>query len=419
MAREEFENMKVKSLVTLGVTLLLIVLIGLLAVNGMHVGKYIFKSVGDSVSLGLDLRGGIYAVYLGDTSAEDFDAQMDATVTIMRTRLTNEGYTEATITRQGDDRIRIEIPDVSDPNEILNIVGTPAHLTFVDPDGNVVVEGSQIVEAYPAYDENNKPVVMFKMNDEATESFAKATTENIGKTISIQLDGENISTPTVQSAITEGSGIISGSSTIEEAQTLANLIMSGALPLDITLDSSSAVSATLGIDALSTSLKAGIIGLILVALFMIVMYRLPGVISVMALCIYTLIVMYAVCLVPGVQLTLPGIAGILLGIGMAVDGNVIIFERFREELKGGRSLEAAVNRGYKNALSSIIDSNVTTIIAGCVLLYFGTGSIKGFAMTLLIGVIASMISSVFVTRFLLKHLVRLGIGKNNLKLYSR
>ena len=419
MAREEFENMKVKSLVTLGVTLLLIVLIGLLAVNGMHVGKDIFKSVGDSVSLGLDLRGGIYAVYLGDTSAEDFDAQMDATVTIMRTRLTNEGYTEATITRQGDDRIRIEIPDVSDPNEILNIVGTPAHLTFVDPDGNVVVEGSQIVEAYPAYDENNKPVVMFKMNDEATESFAKATTENIGKTISIQLDGENISTPTVQSAITEGSGMISGSSTIEEAQTLANLIMSGALPLDITLDSSSAVSATLGIDALSTSLKAGIIGLILVALFMIVMYRLPGVISVMALCIYTLVVMYAVCLVPGVQLTLPGIAGILLGIGMAVDGNVIIFERFREELKGGRSLEAAVNRGYKNALSSIIDSNVTTIIAGCVLLYFGTGSIKGFAMTLLIGVIASMISSVFVTRFLLKHLVRLGIGKNNLKLYSR
>ena len=419
MAREEFENMKVKSLVTLGVTLLLIVLIGLLAVNGMHVGKYIFKSVGDSVSLGLDLRGGIYAVYLGDTSAEDFDAQMDATVTIMRTRLTNEGYTEATITRQGDDRIRIEIPDVSDPNEILNIVGTPAHLTFVDPDGNVVVEGSQIVEAYPAYDENNKPVVMFKMNDEATESFAKATTENIGKTISIQLDGENISTPTVQSAITEGSGMISGSSTIEEAQTLANLIMSGALPLDITLDSSSAVSATLGIDALSTSLKAGIIGLILVALFMIVMYRLPGVISVMALCIYTLVVMYAVCLVPGVQLTLPGIAGILLGIGMAVDGNVIIFERFREELKGGRSLEAAVNRGYKNALSSIIDSNVTTIIAGCVLLYFGTGSIKGFAMTLLIGVIASMIYSVFVTRFLLKHLVRLGIGKNNLKLYSR
>ena len=419
MAREEFENMKVKSLVTLGVTLLLIVLIGLLAVNGMHVGKYIFKSVGDSVSLGLDLRGGIYAVYLGDTSAEDFDTQMNATVTIMRTRLTNEGYTEATITRQGNDRIRIEIPDVSDPNEILNIVGTPAHLTFVDPDGNVVVEGSQIVEAYPAYDENSKPVVMFKMNDEATESFAKATSENIGKTISIQLDGENISTPTVQSAITEGSGMISGSSTIEEAQTLANLIMSGALPLSITLDSSSAVSATLGIDALSTSLTAGVIGLILVALFMIVLYRLPGVISVIALCIYTLIVMYAVCLVPGVQLTLPGIAGILLGIGMAVDGNVIIFERFREELKGGRSLEAAVNRGYKNALSSIIDSNVTTIIAGCVLLYFGTGSIKGFAMTLLIGVIASMISSVFVTRFLLKHLIRLGIGKNNLKLYSR
>lgn len=419
MAREEFRNMKAKSLVTLCVTVLLIVLVGLLAVNGLHVGKYIFMSVGDAVSLGLDLRGGIYAVYLGDTDAEDFDTQMDATVTIMRTRLTNEGYTEATITRQGSDRIRIEIPDVDDPNEILNIVGTPAHLTFVDPDGNVILEGQSIKKASPAYDtENgNAPIIAFELDDEGSQIFADYTAEHIGEVLSIELDGSVLTAPTIQSAITGGSGVITGFSSIEDAQTTANLILSGALPLDITLIESSVVSPTLGIGALDSSVLAGIIGVILIMLFMIVVYRVPGVVADMALCIYILIVFYALALVPGVQLTLPGIAGILLGIGMAVDGNVIIFERLREELKGGRSIQSACQRGYKNALSSIIDSNVTTIIAALVLMYFGTGSVKGFAMTLFIGVVASMISSVFITRFLLKQVV--GLGIKNTKLWTR
>lgn len=409
--------MKTKSLVTLLVTLLLVVLVAALAINGLQVGKYILKPVGQGISLGLDLRGGIYAVYLGDTSAENFDQQMDATITIMRNRLTSAGYTEANITRQGDDRTRIEIPDVQDPNEILEIVGTPARLTFLDPDGNVIMEGKNLTKAVPMLDDDNGYVVAFELDEEGKEAFSKATSENIGKTISIRLDDTVISAPTVQTAITGGSGIITGKFTQQEVVNLANLILSGALPLDIQLIESSAVSATLGVEALDTSVKAGLIGVILIFLFMILMYRIPGLVADLALCIYMLIVFYALALVPGVQLTLPGIAGIVLGIGMAVDGNVIIFERFREEVKGGRSLSMAVQRGYKNALSSIIDSNVTTIIAALVLMAFGTGSIKGFAITLFIGVVTSMISSVFITRFLLNQVTKLGI--KNTKLYTR
>ena len=412
-------DMKKKSWLTLCITLLLIVLIGALAINGLQIGKYILKPVGKAISLGLDLRGGIYAVYQGDTTAEDFDTQMDATVTIMINRLTAEGYTEATVTRQGADRIRIEIPDVQDPNEILTIVGTPAHLTFVDPNGEIILEGDDVKEAAPAYDSQNgnAPIIAFQLNAEGAKAFAEATAKFVGQVISIKLDETTLTAPVVQSAITEGSGIINGFADIQTAATIANLIMSGALPLNITLIESSAVSATLGVDALSTSLTAGIIGIILIMLFMIVMYRIPGVVADLALCIYMLIVFYALALVPGVQLTLPGIAGILLGIGMAVDGNVIIFERFREEFKAGRSIDAAAQRGYKNALSSIIDSNVTTIIAAVVLVRFGTGSVKGFAITLLIGVIVSMISSILITRFLLNRATKLGI--DNKALWTR
>ena len=412
-------DMKKKSWLTLCITLLLIVLIGALAINALQIGKYILKPVSKAISLGLDLRGGIYAVYQGDTTAEDFDTQMDATVTIMINRLTAEGYTEATVTRQGADRIRIEIPDVQDPNEILTIVGTPAHLTFVDPNGEIILEGDDVKEAAPAYDSQNgnAPIIAFQLNAEGAKAFAEATAKFVGQVISINLDETTLTAPVVQSAITEGSGIINGFADIQTAATIANLIMSGALPLNITLIESSAVSATLGVDALSTSLTAGIIGIILIMLFMIVMYRIPGVVADMALCIYMIIVFYALALVPGVQLTLPGIAGILLGIGMAVDGNVIIFERFREEFKAGRSIDAAAQRGYKNALSSIIDSNVTTIIAAVVLVRFGTGSVKGFAITLLIGVIVSMISSILITRFLLNRATKLGI--DNKALWTR
>lgn len=412
--------MKVKSLVTLGVTLLLIVLVACLALNGLQVGKYIFQPVANAISLGLDLRGGVYAVYQAtDTSVEDFDTQLAGTISVLRNRLTAQGYTEATVTQQGSDRIRVEIPDVKDPGAILDIIGTPAKLEFLDPEGNVVIEGKDVKSAKLARGGDTKLeyMVEFQLNDSGTEAFAQATADNLGQVIRIMLDGEEISAPTVQSVINGGQGVITVGNDREEASRLAMLIQSGALPLDIEQIEVSAVSATLGVEALDKAVTAGIIGVALVMLFMLVMYRLPGLMADMALAIYILIVFYALALVPGVQLTLPGIAGILLGIGMAVDANVIIFERFREELKADRSLESSVKRGFKNALSAIIDSNVTTVIASLVLMYFGTGPIRGFAITLLISVIASMITAVFITRFLLTNVVRLGI--QNKALYTR
>lgn len=412
--------MKGKSLITLGVTALLILLISILALNGLQIGKYILQPVGEAISLGLDLRGGVYAVYVAKgEDQEDFDSLMNGTISVLRNRLTAKGFTESTVSRQGTNRIRVEIPDIKDPDEVLKIIGTPAHLEFRDPEGNVVITGGDIKMARAVKDDSigSQAVVAFELNETGRQAFAEATARNIGKSISIVLDDQVISSPVVQSAISEGTGSITGMESDQAALDLAALIMSGALPLDIEQDEISAVSATLGVEALNTSITAGIIGFILVMIFMLVVYRLPGLVADMALCIYVLAVFYLVALVPGVQLTLPGIAGILLGIGMAVDANVIIFERFREELKAGRSLTDSVKRGFSNALSAVIDSNVTTIIAALVLMYFGTGSIKGFAITLLIGVITSLFTAVFVSRFLLRQVVNLGI--DNKALYTR
>ena len=416
--------MKTKSWIKLGVVAVLIVLVTCVALNGFQVGKYIVKPVADAISLGLDLRGGLSTEYVAvDSSVEDFDTLMDGTVSALRTRLTNAGYTEATVARQGSDKIRVEIPDVSDPQEVIDIIGKPAHLEFRDPNGNVVVEGKDIEKAYVTQAQDTQMFeVAFKLNTEGTKAFAQATADNIGKAISIYLDDELVSAPTVQSVISGGEGVITTSNNTQQesyewAKNLSMLIMSGSLPLDIEEGETRAISATLGVKAIDNALLAGLIGLAIIFVFMIVVYRLPGLMADMALCVYMLIVFYALALVPGVQLTLQGIAGILLGIGMAVDANVIIFERFREEIKEGRSLDSALKMGYKNALSAVLDANVTTIIAAIALLYFGTGSIKGFATTLLIGVIVSLFTAVFFTRFLMKAII--GTGIKNRAAYTR
>lgn len=413
-------NRKGKNILILAVVVALTVCIGLLAVNGAQIGKWRMKPVGEAISLGLDLRGGVYAVYKAkDPNQEDLDTLIDGTISIMRTRLSDKGYNEATVTKQGDDRIRIEIPDVQDPAEVLNIIGTPARLEFRTSDGTVVITGDDVKSATAVTDAaGSEYKVRLVLNDSGKEAFAKATSENIGKPISIYLDDNEISSPTVNSAITGGEALIEGSNfTLEYARELSSLIQSGALPLDIEQDEVSAVSATLGVDVIERAVTAGIIGVILVMLFMIAVYRVSGVVASLALAIYIIIVFYLMALVPGIQLTLPGIAGIVLAIGMAVDANVIIFERVREELKTGRGIDAAIKRGFKNALSAIIDSNVTTIIASFVLMYFGTGSIRGFANTLFIGVVVSMFTAIVVTRLLLKCMA--GIGLTNPKLYSR
>ena len=420
--------MKVKSMIKLGIVLLLIAAVGFLAVNGLQIGKYILKPVSGAISLGLDLRGGVSTEYrVTDTTVDNYDSLLDGTVAALRSRLTSAGFTEANVAVQGSDRILVEIPDVDDPEEVASIIGTPAHLEFRDPDGNVVIEGKDITSCGVIYinEAQTRYGVSFVLSAEGKEAFAEATRQNIGKSISIYLDDELVSSPTVDEAITGGSGVISSGSdssseTSEEsykwASNLAMLIQSGALPLDIEEVETRAISATLGIEAVDGAVLAGVIGLALVLIFMLVMYRLPGVAADMALLIYVLIVFYVMAII-GVQLTLQGIAGILLGIGMAVDANVVIFERFREELKSGRTLENAVRFGFKNAGRAVADSNITTLIAAIVLMIFGTGTIKGFATTLLISVLASLFTAVVVTRWLLNLICKLDIRK--LSAYTR
>ena len=408
--------MKTRCAVNMIVVVILLAAFGALAIFGLNIGALEIKPLVEGISQGLDLRGGVSAVYEAqDEGQSDFASLLSGTMAVLRNRLTNQGFTEATVTQQGTNRIRIEIPDVDDPNEILNIIGQPAHLEFKTADGETIMDGSAVVSAEMGY-LDGQPVVQFTLNDEGAAAFATATAENVGSTISIELDGEVISAPTVDQAITGGQGYIEGNFTAESAQQLAMLIQSGALPLDIEQIEVRTISATLGEDALSTSMTAAVIGVLLVIVFMLVIYRLPGVMASLALLIYILIDLFLLAVIPGVQLTLPGIAGIVLSIGMAVDANVIIFERMKEEMRAGKTVRASVESGFKRAFSAILDSNITTIIAGLVLMIFGAGTIKGFAITLTSGVVCSMFTAVVVTRFLLRQMV--GLNFTNHRLYG-
>ena len=411
------KNLRARALVSLVAIIVVVAVCAYLGLCGFGKGTMInyLKPWGDAISLGLDLRGGVYTVYQAENNGDpDFDTKMESTVSILTSRLTRQGFTEATVTRQGSDRIRVEIPNVSDPNQILTIIGTPAQLYFVDESGNNLMEGGMVKNAQAAQDQDGKPCIAFELTDEGAKIFAEATAANLGKTISITLDGETISRATVNTVIAGGKGEITGNFTADEAKNLATLILSGALPLNLTQLEVSAISATLGVEALDRAIQAGIIGVALVMLFMLFRYRLCGLVADIALTIYILIVVLLLALT-GAQLTLPGVAGIILGIGMAVDANVVIFERIREEVKNGRPIGSAVRKGFSNALSAIIDSNVTTIIAAVVLYAFGTGSVRGFALTLGIGVATSLVTAVFVTHKLLDIFADLGI--KNQKLY--
>ena len=410
------KNLRVRALVSLVAIIVVVAVCAYLGLCGFGKGTMInyLKPWGDAISLGLDLRGGVYTVYQAENNGDpDFDTKMESTVSILTSRLTRQGFTEATVTRQGSDRIRVEIPNVSDPNQILTIIGTPAQLYFVDESGNNLMEGGMVKNAQAAQDQDGKPCIAFELTDEGAKIFAEATAANLGKTISITLDGETISRATVNTVIAGGKGEITGNFTADEAKNLATLILSGALPLNLTQLEVSAISATLGVEALDRAIQAGIIGVALVMLFMLFRYRLCGLVADIALTIYIMIVVLLLALT-GAQLTLPGVAGIILGIGMAVDANVVIFERIREEVKNGRPIGSAVRKGFSNALSAIIDSNVTTIIAAVVLYAFGTGSVRGFALTLGIGVATSLVTAVFVTHKLLDIFADLGIKKQKL-----
>ncbi|MBQ3078894.1 MAG: protein translocase subunit SecD [Clostridia bacterium] len=413
--------MRKKSWFILLLTIILVCLLGALSVCGLNIqGKRVLSPVKDALSLGLDLRGGVYTVYYAENdgySDEEFQRLLSDTASVLRNRLTNQGYTEANISLQGGSYIRVEIPDVSDPQEVLKIIGTPAHLTFTDPYGNVIIEGKDVsnvrVAGAPSESGVYEAMVNFELTKESAKVFSDATERLRGQYISINLDGEAISSPRVTERIPGGNvsitmgGAQGYENAMKEAENLATLIMSGALPLDIEESETRAISATLGEDAIDTALIAGIVGILLVFLFMIVMYRLPGLMADIALGVYIIIIFNFLAHFK-IQLTLPGIAGILLGVGMAVDANIVIFERFREMVLLGSSYESAVKTGFKNALRAIADANITTLIAAFVLMFFGTGSIRGFSYTLALGVIVSLFTAVSLTRFLFKHAIRLG-----------
>ena len=364
------------------------------------------------IKLGLDLAGGVSITYqaVGDEapSAED----MADTVYKLQKRV--ESYsTEAEVYQEGSDRINIEIPGVSDANTILSELGKPGSLQFTTTDGTVVLEGTDVADAQAGstsdqVTSSKKYIVELTLTDEGAQKFAEATEENLGKQIAIVYDGEVISAPTVQSAITDGRCQITGDFSYEEADQLASTIRIGSLSLELEELRSNVVGAKLGAEAIRTSLLAGVIGFAMVILFMIAAYRIMGLAAGIALTSYVGIILV---LLNGFQmtLTLPGIAGIILSIGMAVDANVIIFARIREEIASGKTVKSAMKIGFQKALSAIVDGNVTTLIAAAVLGIKGSGSVKGFAQTLALGIVISMFTALVVTRQVMNALYALGI----------
>ena len=362
----------------------------------------------EALPLGLDLRGGVYVEYSAarpDDGNTDFAYLLDTTMSVIRNRLGDKGYSEATVQSQGEDGIRVEIPDVTDTAMVLELIGEPALLEFTTPDGVTFMTGDAVASAEPGLDQFGQYVINFKLNKNGTELFRDMTTKNVGRVLYILLDGQVLLAPTVNEPITIGEGSISGMESRERAEKIAAQIQSGALPLVLTQQKVDTVSATLGDNALSTSVLAAMIGMIIIMALLCWRYRLNGLVASWALVIYIILLFLVIYLVPGIQLTLAGLAGIVLGIGMAVDANVIIFERFNEEVRKGRSLKAAVRTGFKNASSAVLDGNITTLIAAVVLLVYGTGTIRGFGMTLGLSVLVSMFTAVFVTRIILKNMV--------------
>ncbi len=389
-------------------------LIFALAMVGLT-GYFGYTTMSD-IKLGLDLAGGVSITYQAKEEKPSAENMKD---TIYKLQQRVENYsTEAEVYQEGDNRINVDIPGVSDANAILEELGKPGSLTFTDEAGKVILNGNQVATAKPVITENNgikQYMVDLTFTDEGKKVFGDVTTANVGKRIAIIYDGKVYSNPVVQEPITQGQCQISGMSSYEEAETLASTIRIGSLSLELEELRSNVVGAKLGQEAITTSLKAGVIGFAIVAVFMILVYLLPGFASVVALSIYVGVILILLKAFE-VTLTLPGVAGIILSIGMAVDANVIIFTRIKEEIGYGKTVKSAIEAGFHKALSAIIDGNVTTLIAAGVLFWRGSGTVKGFAATLAIGIVLSMITALFVTKFVLNSLFQLGF--DNEKLYG-
>ncbi|WP_303870618.1 protein translocase subunit SecD [Acetobacterium wieringae] len=411
-------NSQAKSGMLLILIALFIGLVGYVLFNGVSVGVYDIGNVSQNINYGLDLTGGVNVVL--EAQATDDEAvtaeKIESAMLTIRQRIDTLGVSEPTITKQGDNRIRVSIPSVSDQEEALDLIGKTAQLEFVGPDGTVILTGKDVVDSKGVMQTDSsgleKAVVTLKFSEEGTKLFADATQKYIGQAIQIKLDDEIISSPTVNVAITNGEAVIEGIGDIEEAGNLASLIRGGALPVKLVPIEVRTVGPTLGQNSLDKSIYAGMIGIALVLIFMLIFYRGLGIIADLALIIFIIIFMIILTAL-NVTLTLPGIAGLILTIGMAVDANVIIFERIKEEARLGKSLLTAIDNGFSRAFTTILDSNVTTLIAGFVLFFLGSGSVQGFAVTLILGILVSMFTAVVITKQLVILLVKTELFKSN------
>ena len=366
-----------------------------------------------SIRQGLDLQCGTHVVLEAEDTEEakvNEDA-MERVVKIMEKRVNELGLTEPLIQRQGDRRIIVELPGIKDPDKAIQVIGKTAMLEFKDEDGNTVLTGTDLKDAKEETDQQGQNLVSLEFSSEGAGKFADLTAKNVGRKIAILLDGEVLTAPNVKEPITGGKAVITGSRTLEEAHNLAILLRSGSLPVKVNIIETRTVGPTLGQDSKDKSEFAFTIGIGAVLIFMILFYRASGFIADISLMAYVVMLLFLLKMLDA-TLTLPGVAGIILSIGMAVDANVLIFEHFKEEFRGGKTLRLSMDAGFKRAFTTIFDSNITTIIAAVVLFFFGTGSIRGFAITLGLGVVLSMFTAITLTQYMLKLLIAADLFKN-------
>ena len=375
---------------------------------------FFIKPLAFSIKQGLDLQGGTHVVLEAEDTPEaqvNEDA-MQRVVKIIERRINELGLTEPIIQRQGERRVIVELPGVKDPEKAIELLGKTALMEFQAESGTTVLTGKDLKDAKAEIDQQKRNLVAIEFTDEGTKAFGDLTAKNVGKHISILLDKQVLTSPVVNEPIPGGKAIITGNRSIEEAQNLAILLRSGSLPVKMDIMEVRTVGPTLGQDSKDKSIIAFGIGIAAIVLFMILFYRLSGVVANIALMMYVILLLFGLKML-NATLTLPGIAGVILSIGMAVDANVLIFERFKEEIREGKTLRTAMDLGFHHAFATILDSHMTTLVSAIVLFFFGTGTVKGFAVTLGLGIILSLFTAVTASQFLLRWLMNANLIKNS------
>ncbi|MBW6464524.1 MAG: protein translocase subunit SecD [Dethiobacteria bacterium] len=392
--------------------LLILVLVSLLIIAS---GYFAFTNAADredGIKRGLDIAGGLYVLLEAvETGDQEFDEDsIDRAITVIQMRVDELGVAEPIIAAQGDNRIRIELPDIEDVEQARDIIGRTALLRFVGPDGEEILTGANLIRARAerAPEVTPYPFISLEFDQEGARLFAEATAKFLNQPIAIVLDDEIISAPNVAAVITDGRAVIEGNFSFEDAANLALLLRSGSLPVELRELESRMIGPTLGQRTEEVAVYAAAIGLALVLLYMIIYYRVAGAIAGIALVFYLSLVLWALNYLP-TTLTLPGIAGLILSIGMAVDANVIIFERIKDELRSGRTPRSAMEGGFQRAFRAILDANVTTLIVTIVLFSLASGPVRGFAVTLFIGIICSMFTAIVLTRILMRLAFQAGL----------